>query len=426
MNLRVPLGAAIAFALVIAALTFSITMNYSRNDYNERASYLREREAANGKFAEIDREIRQKYYGNIIETQLMDSVARGYLSGIGDTHATYMTAEEYARKNQTIKSEKVGIGAVLEISPEGFLLVKEVYPDSPAQAEGIEAGDLIVKIDSVDLTLENIAEQIELIEDAVGTKTLLTVRKGGEDFTADITRREVARPTVYSSIIPETSIGYIIITEFSDRTSIQFNRELSKLQNTGVKALIFDLRDNRGGVLRQATRVLDRLVPAGHIVNAIYRDGTVFEIDTSDPNWIDLPMVVITNKNTTGASELFVQVLNDYGMGKSVGTTTAGKGSMQEEIKLSDGSVISITVALYNPPSGQNWDGFGIKPDFEVVMPADFTGDWRELDRTTDPQLAKALEVASGLVLDAEVQQAVEAAAEESQADESESAQPAA
>ena len=401
MNLRVPLGAAIAFALVVAALTFSITMNYSRNDYNERASYLRDREVANGKFAEIDREVRQKYNGDIIETQLMDSVARGYLNGIGDSHATYMTAEEYARKNQIVKSEKVGIGALLEVNSDGYLLVKEVYADSPAQAEGIEPGDLIVKMDDIGLSLANINEQIELIEDAVGTKTVLTMRRGGEDFVADITRREVAQATVFSSIIPGTNIGYIVITEFSERTSIQFNRELSRLQNTGVQALIFDLRDNKGGVLRQATRVLDRLVPGGHIVNAIYRDGTIIEIDTSDANWIDLPMVTLTNKNTTGASELFVQVLRDYGMGRAVGTLTAGKGSMQEEIKLSDGSVLSITVALYNPPSGQHWEGLGIKPDFEVAMPADFTGDWRDLDHTTDPQLAKALEVASGLALDA-------------------------
>jgi carboxyl-terminal processing protease len=401
MNLRVPLGAAIAFALVIAALTFSITMNYSRSDYNERASFLREREAANGKFAEIDRQVRQKYYGAISEAALMDSVARGYLSGIGDPYASYLTAEEFARQAQTIISAKVGIGAVLEISPEGYLLVTEVYPDSPAQAEGIAVGDLIVKMDDIDLTIENIEQQAALMEDAVGTKVLLTVRKGGEDVTADITRREIAIPTVYGSVIPDTSIGYMIITEFSDRTLIQFNRELSRLQNLGVQALIFDLRDNKGGVLYQAARVLDRLVPAGPLVGAVYRDGTVFEVETSDANQIDMPMVTLTNANTAEAAELFVQVLRDYGMGDSVGVTTAGRGSMQEQIQLSDGSAISITVARYTPPSGENFDGVGIKPDFEVAM-TEGLENWRELDHLSDPQLAKALSVAEGILLESQ------------------------
>ncbi|MCL2068479.1 MAG: S41 family peptidase [Oscillospiraceae bacterium] len=402
MNLRVPLGAAIAFALVVAALTFSITLNHAREDYNARASSLREREAANDKFAEIDRQVRQRFHGEINGQQLMDSVARGYMAGIGDPNAAYMTAEEFARRNTNVVGGTVGIGALLEIHPNGYLLVREVYPESPAQAEGMQPGDLIVKIDDEVLHPENIDELYDMIDDAVGTRIMLTYRRDGEDFIADITRREVVHPTVFASMIPDTEIGYIIITEFSERTSIQFNRELGRLQNLGVQALIFDLRDNRGGIMRQATRVLDRLVPAGPLLTAVYRDGTVQEIDSSDANQLDVQMVVLTNPNTSGAAELFAKVLRDYGMGSVVGSATAGRGAMQEDIKLSDGSVISITVALYRSPGGISWDGVGVRPDFEVAMPPDLEAIRRELDHESDPQLNKAVSVAQGILIEAQ------------------------
>jgi len=399
MNFRVPLGAAIAFALVVAALTFSITLNYARSDHNERAISLREREAANGKFAEVDREVRQRFFGVINETQLMDSVVRGYLEGLGDPNAIYLTAEENARRNQAVVGETVGIGAALEIHPSGYLYVREVFAETPAQAADIEPGDLIVNMDETVLTPENAEAQLALIYDTVGTRVMLTVRREGEDFIADITRREVEHHTVYASIIEETSVGYIIITEFSDRTFMQFNRELSRLQNeANLQAIIFDMRDNSGENLNQAARVIDRLVPAGPIVSAVFRDGGVEIVETSDPNQIDmLPMVVITNSNTAGAAELFALALRDYGLGRVVGTSTAGSGAMVEEVNLSDGSVIGITVALYQSPSGEVWDGVGVSTDFEVAMPAELEPIWRELDHTTDPQLEKALEVALGI-----------------------------
>jgi carboxyl-terminal processing protease len=403
MNFRVPLGAAIAFALVIAALTFSITLNFARNDYNARAISLREREAINAKFAEIDREVRQRFYRDFNEQQLMDSVARGYMAGIGDPNATYMTAEEFARRTQSAAGNTVGIGALLAVHPNGYLLVREVYPESPAQAEGILPGDLIIRIDDTILNPENIEEMYYAIEDTVGTRVMITYRRDGEDFIADIIRREVSRPTVYASVIPDTQIGYIVITEFSERTSIQFNRELARLQGMGVRALIFDMRDNRGGNMRQATLVVNRLVPAGPLLSVVYRDGTVQEIANSDANRLDMQMVVITNGNTSGAAEMFAQVLRDYGMGSVVGSATAGRGAVQEDIRLSDGSVISITVALYRSPAGEIWDGTGIRPDFDVAMPPDLEAIRRSLDHETDPQLYRAVSVAQDLMVESAV-----------------------
>ena len=405
MNFKVSLGAAIAFAITVAALTLSITMTYSTNLYNEKMSALREREAANEKFAEIDREVRSHYYKSINNTVLMDSVAKGYLAGIGDPYAKYLSVEEYAKISQGLEGVTVGIGAELEISPDGYLRVIEVYPDSPAQMAGIEAGDLIISIDDVTLTPENSQQQLSMVEGAVGTRVVMTIRSGASERVEEMTRREIAKTTVYSRMIEDTNVGYILITEFSDRTSNQFNRELSKLQNAGARAIIFDVRDNKGGILRQATRILDRLIPAGSLVSAVYKDGSVVEMENSDGNWLDLPVVMLANKNTAGAAEVFVQVLKDYGQGNSVGTTTAGNGVVQEMVKLSDGSAIEITVAQYVTPSGEIFNGIGVKPDFEVTMSAELEGNWRNLNYETDPQLQKAVSVALSLVNAGEVQE---------------------
>lgn len=394
MNKKISLGAAIAFMFIVAAATFCMTTIYSMSSFNQKVSDLTERSKMKAKYDEIDTLVRQKYYGTINENQLMDSIAWGYLGGIGDSYASYISADEYARMNQTGENAIVGIGAVLSASPEGYLLVGEVYPDSPAQTFNIEEGDLIIKIDDVDLTTENSESMLSAMNAPVGTTVNLVVRKGSEDMSVEITRREVVIPTVYSSMIPDSNVGYIIITEFTDSTANQFNRELNKLQNAGCKALIFDLRDNPGGIVSSATRILDRILPAGTLVSSIDKYGNEEQLFSSDTNMISLPVVTLINKGTVSAAELFVQVLRDYETGSAVGVATAGKAMMQETIKLGDGSAVNLTVAQYVTPSHTDFNDVGIKPDYEVTMES---MDWKQLDHTTDPQLIKAIEVVTAM-----------------------------
>ena len=140
---------------------------------------------------------------------------------------------------------------------------------------------------------------------------------------------------------------------------------------------------------------MDRLVPEGPIVSATYKDGTTDILATSDATEINLPMVVVTNKDTASAAELFTQTLKDYGKAVSVGDkTTYGKGTMQTTKKLNDGSALNITVAWYNPPKSANYDGVGVPADFEVALSAELASRISELDISEDTQLKKALELA--------------------------------
>lgn len=389
MNKKISLGAAIAFILIVATATIVMTLTYSNRAYDAKMNNLKKREVMYEKFTEIDRQTREHYTGSINETQLMDSVAQGYIQGIGDKYARYIPAEEFAKRNaQGNDGDNVGIGAVIDVSSEGFLVVREVYPDSPAQVAGMMAGDLIVTMDGEDLNMENVTAKSSAISGVQGSTVSFVVRRGGEEFTMEMPRRTVIAPTVYSNIIPETSVAYIYIKEFGANTSDQFNRELDRMLSAGAKGIVFDLRDNKGGVMRQATRILDRLIPAGIIYTAQRSDGTV-ESATSDGNAIDLPMAVLTNGGTENAAELFAQVLKDYEKARTVGTVTAGKGALLDIVRLSDGSALELTVAYYNPPVSPSFEGVGVAPDYDVATEED----WTLLLQENDPQVKKAVEV---------------------------------
>lgn len=397
MNKKISLGAAVALLLIVAAFVFSITMNYATTSFNRRVTDLRNREAMWEKYAEIDRLVRESYYGDINETQLMNSVSQGYLSGIGDKYGRYLSAEEYKKIVQDTSGDNAGIGAVIEVAPDDFYLqVVEVYPDSPAEVAGIEPGDLIIRIDDVDLTRENSRQMLEAIQGPQGSNISIVIRRGATEYGPhQMTRRAVAVPTVLGSrILEDSSVGYLQIREFRDRTYDQFNRELIRLMDGGATSLIIDLRDNQSDNLGSATRVLDKLLPAGVLVSAAYRDGRVEVLETSDANAINLPVVVLINAGTTGCGELFAQTIRDFETGRTVGTTTAGKGVIQEIIKLSDGSAIELSVALYLSPSGQSFNGTGVRADFDIPMEQD----WKALpDGSGDLQLNKAKEVAISL-----------------------------
>lgn len=416
MNKKVSLGAAIAMMFLVAAITFSITYDAVTRQVNSRIVDLRERESAQAKYAEIDREVRANYYGTIDETQLLDSVARGYLAGIGDQYATYYDAKTYEKILRSQENTVADIGAVLRVGPDGYLVVEEVYPDSPAAAVGIKPGDQIIKIDDVDLTPENSAKMKDSVQGEQGTRITLTIRSDNVDRTEELTRRVVVVPSVTSRMLGDSMVGYLIITEFNANTSDQFKREVDKLINQGAQSLIFDLRDNKGGLLSAATRILDRLLPAGPIVSSMDREGNINVLATSDATEIDLPMVVLINSGTASSAEVFAQTLKDYGKARVVGTTSTGKGVMQTLIRLSDGSAIEITTATLVTPRGETFNGVGVRPDYEVAMDTP----WKGLGEELDSQLKKAMEVAVAMHRNIEVlqQEQSEQASEASNAEQ--------
>lgn len=399
MNRKITIGAAITLAFMFSTVTFITTWIYSTKSFNSTVFNIRERETMYAKIKEVDDLVRQQYYHTIDEDVLGEDLVRGYVQGIQDPYATYLTAEQYAETQSDFAGRMVDIGIVCSQSSDGYIRIDQVYEDSPAALSELAAGDLIVKIDELNVTAENYEGATDALKGEPGTTVTLLVRRDSVDKSYTITRRKVEVPTVSSRMIGDA--GYLRITEFNDATPDQFGKALNELLSGGAKSLVFDVRNNPGGTIDSVGKILDILLPEGPIVSATYRGSTEPQIlMTSDANEVDLPMAVLINGRSASDAELFAQALKDYSKAKTVGMTSYGKGSMQEVHKLSDGSALVFTVALYNPPSSPNFEGIGVKPDYEVRMPAELEKEFENLDENSDPQLKKALEVVAGLIKD--------------------------
>ena len=392
MNKKISLGATITLMILAAAITFSVTMIYYMDVFNGKVYNLKERETMYSQLSELDRIVRTNYVGSIEEEELNEALADGYIKGVGDRYGRYFTAEEYEAYMIDLEGRMVGIGAILTQDPSGYMLISEVYSESPAEIVGLQVGDLIVRVDEMDVNAENYEAAAEALRGEEGSKVNITYRREAEDTTIEITRRKVDIPTVFTRMI-SGNVGYVQVVEFTDSTAKQFSARVDELINQGAAALIFDMRNNNGGTITSVTEMLDKLLPEGEIVSATYKDGTTKVLAKSNADEIDLPMVVLTNENTASAAELFTQALRDYGKAQSVGETTYGKGTMQAVKKLNDGSAVNVTIAYYLPPSGVSYDRIGIQPDYEVTLTEEMKANLANLDETTDPQLKKALEV---------------------------------
>ncbi len=390
MNKRIPLGTAIALMFIVAAVTFTTTIMYANNRFNQTVSNITQREAMYDKLAEIDTYVRGTYINTIDEDNLLDYIAYGYMAGIDDPYGNYYTVEQYENITTNNEGAIVGIGITASKTENGYIMVQEVYPDSPASAAGILAGELIVKVNDIDLSPETYEDGVNAISGKAGTTLSLVVRNGNEDREiTEITRRKVQKPCVYSTSF--SNVGYVRITEFNGTTYDQFKTAVDTLVNGGAASLVFDVRGNGGGTLDSVIKVLDMLLPEGDLATSVDKNGNVTVLGTSDPNCINLPMAVLTNGKTASAAELFTQALRDYGVAKSIGTNTYGKGTMQVYHTLKDGSAIKVTTSKYNPPISENFDGVGIAPDFEIVG-YDEPMDINTINPTEDLALAGAIE----------------------------------
>lgn len=399
MNRKITLGGAVTLAIMFSTVTFIMTMIYAQKTFDSRVFNIKERETMYAKLAEVDRLIRQKYYNPIDEQALGDSLVRGYVAGIKDEYGLYLTAEQYAEAQSDYEGRMVDIGIVCSPDPGGYILIEKVYSDSPAAVSELSRGDLIIKVDELSVTAESYEEAVDALKGEPGTTVTVLVRSGSLEKSHTITRRKVEVPTAEGRMIG--SIGYIRILQFNDNTPDQFFRVLNQQIDNGAQALVFDVRANPGGTIESVGKILDKLLPEGPIISATYRNSNTPQVlITSDAEEVNLPMAVLINAKSASAAELFAQALKDYNKAKAIGVTTYGKGSMQEIHKLSDGSALDFTVARYNPPKSPNFEGIGVKPDYEVKLTPELEKELENLDEQSDPQLKKALEVVTAVLRD--------------------------
>lgn len=339
---------------------------------------------------EVIREVMEQYYlhaDEIDEEKLIEGIYAGYMTGLEDPYSVYYTEEEAKELRQGISGEYSGIGAALSKNNEtNIVTITNVYEDSPAEEAGMEEGDILYQVDEHEVIGEDLNQVVAWIKGEEGTEVKLHVVRDSEELELTAVRRMIEVQTVTYEM-KDSEIGYIRVSEFDTVTYEQFKDALSALEQEGMQGLVIDLRSNPGGNLTAVLDMLGQILPKGIIVSTEDKDGKAEEYTCDGAHEFKKPLAVLVNGYSASASEIFSGAVQDYGKGKIVGTTTYGKGVVQEVLGLSDGSCLKITTSEYFLPSGRSINKVGITPDVEVKYEPN------KEDKEADNQLDKAIEV---------------------------------
>lgn len=336
--------------------------------------------------------IDQYYYKDITDEEKMEGIYKGLMSSTNDKYTDYYSPKEFKDLMVTMEGDYGGIGATLsqdKVTKE--VSVVEVYEGSPAARAGLERGDIVISVDGHLGTDESLDDFVQRIRGEEGTSIEMVYKRDDQEHTIEITREEVIVPSVSHRMLDD-KIGYIRISSFVNGTQKDFEDALADLQSQGMQGIVFDMRDNGGGMVDSVVAILDDILPAGTVVYTMDKSGKREDYISDDAKKIDIPVTVLVNENTASAAEIFTGAIRDFNYGTIIGTNTFGKGIVQSTVPLSDGSAVKITVATYYTPSGECIHEKGIKPDIELEFSyADENP--TEYDELKDNQVQKAMEV---------------------------------
>ena len=274
----------------------------------------------------------------------------------------------------------------------GKIVVNSLISGSPAEKAGIVPGDYIVSVDGVEYTSDDFNIISNYIKGKEGTTVNLGIERKGESLSFDIVREKIAINPITSKML-EGNVGYVNLSSFDENTSNEFKIKVQELEQKGAKSLIIDLRNNGGGIVNEATNIADFMLDKGKtIITTVDNKNNKESTYSKDDPIFDMPIVVLTNKNSASASEILVCSLADNNRATIVGTTTYGKGIIQTVLSLSDGSGLKITTHEYYTPNGEKIHKVGIEPDEEVKLP-DTVKNLYSVEEKDDTQLQKALDL---------------------------------
>ena len=395
---------AIMLVILTAFLTFIFTTIYITNKYNsgngsQTISSLFGGSSNNDKLTKSLKEIKsilKKYYLNDIdEDKAVDGALEGYVASLGDQYTEYIPKDEMQEYTQNLLGNYVGIGIYMaQNTKDNTIVVAMPVKYSPAEEAGILPGDIIKKIDGVEYTGEDMNAAANNIKGAEGTIVKLEIQRGQEIKTFEITRKKITTNPVVAEKL-DNNIGYLEVSSFDEDTAENFKAKYEELKTQGIKSLIIDLRNNGGGLVEQALKIADYIVPKDkELLVTVDKDGKEKVEKSKEDVLIDMPIVLLVNKNSASSSEILAGALKDLNEATIVGTTTYGKGVIQQLVTLRDGSGLKFTVEEYYTPNRTKINGVGIEPNEKVDLPESVTNPI-SVERKDDTQLQKAIELLS-------------------------------
>lgn len=328
--------------------------------------------------------IQTQYTGEVDASKMVEGAIRGMVESLDDPYSVYLDEETFKQLEEQISGSFGGLGILVGVKDD-LLTVVRVYEGTPADRDGVLEGDRITAIDGRDVRGIDLQAAILLMRGPVGTRVeLAVVREGKEEpVKLGITREKISVPTVEGTILKDFNIGYMLISQFNEKTSDEVLQKIAELRDRGMQGLVLDLRNNPGGELSAATRVADNFVPKGPIVYIDYRTGDE-DVKEADDNYLQLPLAVIINKNSASAAEILAGAIRDTGTGTLVGVKTFGKGVVQTVFPLDNGVTgLKLTTARYLTPDKNDINNKGIHPHVVVEDREDLPGD-EQLDRAVE------------------------------------------
>ena len=327
----------------------------------------------------------------------------GMINSLGDTgHSVFLTPEQVKLANEQEQGQFEGIGIEVQMKDNKVTVVAPIN-GSPAQKAGIRSGDIILKVDGKPIS--NVMEAVQSILGTAGTPVTLTIQSAsGQTRDVKIIRAKISIQIVSWRMIPDTGIAHLKLNSFAKGATNQLDAALASIKSQEASGIIFDLRDNPGGLLDEAISVTSRFLESGNVLLVKDVKGQVTPVPVTSSNGIvtDLPMVVLINQGTASAAEIVAGALHDAGRAKLVGQTTFGTGTVLEQFPLADGSAIRLAIREWLTPSGKTIWHTGLSPDIAVALAdgaVELTPDTEQgltldqIESSGDSQLLSALDM---------------------------------
>ena len=345
------------------------------------------------KFVDAYDAIVNNYYKEVDKDKLVESAINGMVSSIGDEYTSYSDKDVTDNFNEAVNGKYMGIGALI-MKSENDLVIYKVFEDSPSYRAGLKDGDIILKLDDKDTKDMSVNDIASIVKNDRNKEVKLLVKRGEENLDITIVKDMVELPVVSGKVINhnDKKIGYISLSIFSSVASEQFNKELVKLEKEGISGLVIDVRGNSGGYLTTVTDIASYFLKKGDIIYKLEVNDKVTVRKDKTKESRDYPVAVLIDKNSASASEILASSIKESYNGYVVGTNSYGKGTVQQTLVLSDGSMIKYTIEKWLTPLG-NWiNEEGVIPTNYVELSSEYLNN---PVFENDNQLNKALELVS-------------------------------
>ncbi len=333
--------------------------------------------------------LKENYYKDVTDEQLVNGAIDGMMKSLKDEHSMFFDKEDKKSFEDELSGSYYGIGAEIKQISEEEVMINKVFDDSPAEKSGLKSGDIFVSIDGEStkgLKVSEIAKKLK--SESKNTATII-IKRDGEEKTFKVQKDNVNLLSVSSEMLDD-NIGYIAVSIFGENTYTQFSNALKTLEKDNMKSLIIDLRGNSGGYLTTVTQMLSEFLSQNTVIYQMKTREGIKKYTAINSRTRNYKIVILVDENSASASEIMASTMQEQYKATLVGVTTYGKGTVQEPLELSNGTLIKYTIQEWLTSNGNSINGTGVKPDVEVELSEEYE---KSSTRENDNQFQKALEL---------------------------------